>query len=678
MRKLFILLSIALCASCVKDNLESVKVEQAQSSKIIRLSDSNMSGSMILYFNDDATSRVEAGVSRSGATRSGIEALDQILDQVGATRMERLFVPGKFEERLRAEGMHRWYVVSFDQSADLDKAAQMFASVAEVDKVQYNARMQQIDDVKPAASTFNAPTTRANNIYPDFNDPELGRQWHYINTGDTNVFSGIKAGADVNAGEAWNITAGDPRVVVAVIDGMVKYDHPDLADNMWVNTAEKNGTAGVDDDNNGYVDDIYGVNFVTQIWDGSIALQGGYSDHGTHVAGTVAAVNNNGKGGCGVAGGTGKGDGVRLMSCQVFYQRVADEKNEVPSWPSGSEACTARAFQYAADNGAAIAQCSYGYGVKMTSDRAYTNGSAEFTAINYFIKYGGGDVLKGGIPIFAAGNESYDYACYPGAYRDFICVTAMSCDYTPAYYTNYGPGSNLAAPGGDYLQKYYTDMTGELDSEVYSTTFINGQYGYKQGTSMACPHVSGVAALAISRSLQLGKKLTTIELRNILLGSTHDIDRYCTGSKTSVSGAGTAVTVSLTKYKGKMGVGYIDAFKTLMNVEGIPCLTVRTGQREGKDLSDVLGGNVGTKTFIDGGVSMSQKDRERLGVEGNITISSTGKLQIKCNKIGSAIVKISFIAGGSELGSDEATGGMAVTREVAILSRGFATNGGWL
>jgi hypothetical protein len=195
---------------------------------------------------------------------------------------------------------------------------------------------------------------------------------------------------------------------------------------------------------------------------------------------------------------------------------------------------------------------------------------------------------------------------------------------------------------------------------------------------MACPHVSGVAALAISRSLQLGKKLTTIELRNILLGSTHDIDRYCTGSKTSVGGAGNAVTVSLTKYKGKMGVGYIDAFKTLMNVEGIPCLTVRTGQREGKDLSDVLGGNVGTKTFIDGGVSMSQKDRERLGVEGDISISSTGKLQIKCNKIGSAIVKISFIAGGSELGSDEATGGMTVTREVAILSRGFATNGGWL
>ena len=75
---------------------------------------------------------------------------------------------------------------------------------------------------------------------------------------------------------------------------------------------------------------------------------------------------------------------------------------------------------------------------------------------------------------------------------------------------------------------------------------------------------------------------------------------------------------------------------------------------------------------------MSQKDREKLGVEGEITISSTGKLQIKCTKIGSGIAKITFIAGGTSLGSDEATGGMAVTREVAILSRGFATNGGWL
>ena len=129
---------------------------------------------------------------------------------------------------------------------------------------------------------------------------------------------------------------------------------------------------------------------------------------------------------------------------------------------------------------------------------------------------------------------------------------------------------------------------------------------------------------------------------------------------------------------GKMGVGYIDAFKALMNVEGTPTLTVRTGVKEAKDLSDVIGGNPGAMTFINGGVTISDRDREKLGIEGEVTISSTGRLGIKCTKIGSAIIKITFIAGGTELGSDEATGGMSVTREVAILSRGFASNGGWL
>ena len=89
-------------------------------------------------------------------------------------------------------------------------------------------------------------------------------------------------------------------------------DHPDLAANMWVNEAELNGVPGVDDDGNGYVDDIYGWNTMRE--SGEIAP----NSHGTHVAGTVGAVNNSGIGVCGVAGGTGEGDGVRLMSCQVF------------------------------------------------------------------------------------------------------------------------------------------------------------------------------------------------------------------------------------------------------------------------------------------------------------------------------------------------------------------------
>lgn len=675
MRNFIVLLAFILCASCVKDSIESVSIEPAASKKIVMLSRNNVAGSMIVCFTDEVISRVEAGLSRSGATRSGLEQFDSVLDRIGAERMERVFLANRFEERLREEGMHRWYVVHFDEDTDLSALASDFAALSEVETVQYNAALQHITDVAPqsvhaqiAQSAEPMVATRAD---AKFNDPDLVRQWHYINTGDKNVFSGVKAGADVNLGEAWDITAGDNRVIVAVIDAVVKADHPDLIDNMWVNTAEKNGQTGKDDDGNGFVDDIYGINAVTVKGDGTnCALALDDNDHGTHVAGTVAAVNNNGKGGCGVAGGTGKGDGVRIMSCQIFYGK-----------DGATDLCAARAFHYAADNGASIAQCSYGYQYEPTADREFSEGnSVQKKAIDYFIKYGGCDALKGGLPIFAAGNESYATGTFPGAYRDYLCVSAMSCDYTPAFYTNFGPGVNIAAPGGDYLQKYWTDYTGERNSSVYSTTFVSGNYGYKQGTSMACPHVSGVAALAISHALSLGKSFSAIELKHLLLASTHDIDRYCTGTKDGLSAGNnpSVITINLSKYKGKMGVGYIDAYKALMNVQGTPCLTLRLGVKQSLNLENILGGNPETLTFVNGGVSMSQADRTKLGVEGDITISSTGKMQIKCNKPGSAIIKINYIAGGAEAGSEDKVGGMVVEREVALLVRGFATNGGWL
>lgn len=683
MKNLVLALSLLLAVGCTADFVEGAKVEPQQPSKVVRLSDNIASGSLIVCFDEQATTRVEAGVTRSGATRSGIENFDAIMERIGAQRIERVFVSNRFEERLRNEGMHCWYVVYFDPTVDVEQAAAQFVGVGEVQVVQLNSVMSQEPQAKPAGFTVPAAAdaqTRAK-IYPAFNDPDLDKQWHYINTGDTNVFSGAKAGADINAGEAWDITAGDNRIIVAVIDNVVKYNHPDLAANMWVNEAEKSGAAGVDDDGNGYIDDIHGVNFALFGFNAQTTLMENTSDHGTHVAGTVAAVNNNGIGGCGVAGGTGKGDGVRLMSCQTFceFDKAHELYSDVTVKNSGTDTGSARAFQYAADNGAAIAQCSWGYPGKYPSDSYFTpQNSAVRKAIDYFVKYGGGDVLTGGIPIFAAGNEQTDWGNYPGAYRDYICVAAMSCDYTPAYYTNYGPGVTMSAPGGDYLQKYYTDYTGLLNSEVYSTTYSEGNYGYKQGTSMACPHVSGVAALVVARSLALGKKLTAIELRDILAASTHNIDSYCTGTKTGAAAGGGVTSINLGGFKGKMGIGYIDAFKALMNVEGTHCVTVRTGSKVSIDISEIIGGNPATIALVDEGFSMSQSDRTKIGLEGDIVLSKTGKLQLKATKVGSAILKITFVAGGDTVGSNEATGGMAVTKKVAILSRSFATNGGWL
>ena len=159
-----------------------------------------------------------------------------------------------------------------------------------------------------------------------FNDPKLQDQWHYINLGDVSVAPTSRVGADVNVKDAWNLTTGDSRIIVAICDEAVKYNHPDLQANMWVNEGEI-ADNGIDDDGNGYIDDVHGFNFLspydkeTGTWEVLPLSWDKVNDsgHGTHVAGTIAAVNNNGMGVCGIAGGrTGNGDGVRIMTCQLF------------------------------------------------------------------------------------------------------------------------------------------------------------------------------------------------------------------------------------------------------------------------------------------------------------------------------------------------------------------------
>lgn len=479
-----LLLSAALAlGSCTKDATEQAtgpEPEAKAASKLVFSSENAVRGELLVCFGEEAVAGIESSVmqvTRSGgvATRSGIADFDAVLGSIGVKALQRLFpVDERNEERTRAAGLHRWYVVEFDAAADLDKAALDMARIAEVSKVEFNQQLMHVHEgrVIPLAETGAAPQTRA---AVGFNDPHLGRQWHYINTGDKSIYSKIKAGADVNCDEAWKLCTGDPRVIVAVVDNCVQWDHPDLAANMWTNTAELNGSEGRDDDSNGYADDIHGFNFVDNTTL-TISTKGDAPDHGTHVAGTVAAVNNNGTGVAGIAGGSGKNDGVKIMSCQIFHDK-----------DGGDVAMAAKAIKYAADNGAAIIQCSYGYPAgSVTSDAAYSSGaSAEKQAIDYFIAKQNCAAVSGGLAIFAAGNDMTGMSSYPGAYRDYISVTAMSCDYTPAYYTNYGPGCNIAAPGGDAYQSYLENInTGA--SEVLSTV-NGGKYGYMQGTSMACP-----------------------------------------------------------------------------------------------------------------------------------------------------------------------------------------------
>ncbi|MDE5623355.1 MAG: S8 family serine peptidase [Alistipes sp.] len=642
-----LLAAAILAGSCAKDETGPTVPEPVDkiASKLVFSADNALPGELLVCFDDEAAARIETSVgavTRAGgiATRSGIGDFDAVLDGIGVKSLRRLFpVDPRHEERTRAAGLHRWYFVGFDADADLTLVARQMAAIAEVTKVEFNQRLRHVACGKavPLTGAETAPRTRSD---AGFDDPYLERQWHYINTGNQTLYAGIRAGADVNCAEAWRLCTGDPRVVVAVLDNCVQWDHPDLAANMWVNSGET--ANGADSDGNGYVDDIYGYNFVD---DTVLTLSTAEdADHGTHVAGTVAAVNNNGAGVCGIAGGSGSGDGVKIMSCQIF----CDDRG-------GSAEQTARAFKYAADNGAAIAQCSFGYEAgSIVSDDAYTRGaSVEKQAIDYFIAAQNCPAVSGGVVIFAAGNDAAAMASYPGAYRDYVSVTSFSCDFTPAYYTNYGPGCNIAAPGGDAYQSYP-----QATSQVLST--INGgKYGYMQGTSMACPHVSGVAALGISYALQLGKTFTQSQFVSLLLTSVNNIDQYCTGSDA--------------KYAKQMGSGCIDAFQLLMNVRGITCIPVPVGSQAAVRVLEYLGD--GNPDLTIAGVEISAEDRARLGIAAEPTIFSNQVL-FKCTKPGSALIRVRLQAG---INSGSGMNGMTITREFALIAReNSSSNGGWL
>ncbi|WP_288237661.1 S8 family serine peptidase [uncultured Alistipes sp.] len=659
-----LLLSLALVlGSCAKDATEQATEagpEAEIASKLIFSPKNAIKGELLVYFGEEAVPSVEKSVmqvTRAGgvATRSGIVNFDAVLGNIGVKALQRLFpVDERNEERTRAAGLHRWYIVDFDDNVDLDQAARSMARIAEVSKVQFNKQLMHVRDgkVTPLIETAATPQTRA---AVGFNDPHLGKQWHYINTGDKSIYSKIKAGADVNCDEAWQYCTGDPRVVVAVVDGAVQWDHPDLEANMWINTREQNGTEGRDDDSNGYVDDIHGYNFV----DNQKLTKA--DDHGTHVAGTVAAVNNNATGVCGVAGGSGKNDGVKIMSCQIFRGEEG-----------GSAAITAKAIKYAADNGAAIIQCSFGYEAgDVTSDSAYASGaSAEKQAIDYFTSTQNCAAVNGGIAIFAAGNDLAGISGYPGAYRDYISVTSMSCDYTPAYYTNYGPGCNVAAPGGDAYQSYLENRT---EAAQVLSTIPGGRYGYMQGTSMACPHVSGVAALGLSYALQLGKTFSQSEFRTLLLTSVNDINQYCTGTKQYITDQGSMATLDLSKHKKGMGTGYIDAYQVLMNVRGITCIPIPAGSQYTLNMQPYLGD--GNLNMTIRGIDISTGDMERLGMTSKPTLFAN-QIILKCTKPGSAIVRISLMAGN---GNDSGMNGMQITKEFALIVREIhSQNGGWL
>lgn len=439
--------------SCVRDEFAG-SVTDTEINSSVEATDAFVSGEAHIYLSEEMAAMLEEA-NETGTLITKSSSMNDALEELGIMQMRRLFPhAGEYEPRTRAEGLHRWYVVTYSPQTAVTKAQDCLEAIP---GVEFFEPVRQIE------------------IY-DFDDltEEL---WGLDNTTNPDF--------DINVKGVWNeYTTGNPNVIVSVVDNGVDVNHEDLADNCL---SGKHYNA-VDDNSN---------------------IVAG--DHGTHVAGTIAAVGNNGKGIVGVAGGNkaeGKG-GVKLMSCQIF-------KTTASGTQGGNSAA---AIKWGADNGAVISQNSWGYTYdadgdgKLTGDEmkralAAKTLSSDKAAIDYFIKYAGCDnegnqlpnsPMKGGVVIFAAGNDAITNAA-PAEYEKVIAVGSVSKDGTRSSFSNYGDYVDICAPG----------------SGIYSTIPGNS-YGIMNGTSMACPHVSGVAALIVSHFG--GPGFTNEMLKEKLLGS---------------------------------------------------------------------------------------------------------------------------------------------------------------
>lgn len=434
---------------------------------------------------------------------TGVERLDKVGSAFSAVSMERIFpYSAKHNAKHVRHGLDLWYEVRLagggDSPAALAAAVTAYGELSDVlEYVETSKPIGLIDDspVVPVSDADIRRVSRSASRGPlldlPFNDPMLVKQWNF-----DYVDEKASEGSGLGLFTAWEVSAGARDVIVAIVDGGVAYYHEDLQDNMWVNEAEMNGAEGVDDDGNGYVDDKRGWNFADNKKDVIAA------SHGTHVAGTVGAVSNNGVGVAGVAGGTGNGDGVRLMGCSIGDDSFI---------ASGAKA--AAAIIYGADNGAVISQNSWGYSFVDMREQVVED------AIDYFIKEAGNATdfpnspMRGGVVFFAASNSGITGNVYPAAYEPVVAVAAANHRAARPSYSNYGTWVDISAQGGDNF-----DYERGILSTIPEKDGVS--YGYKWGTSMACPHVSGVAALLVAAN----RGITAAELKSKVLASVRSLE----------------------------------------------------------------------------------------------------------------------------------------------------------
>ena len=377
-----------------------------------------LNGVLRIKVSESLAAELEAASLKKSANDvllTGISSIDRVNETYSVRGLKRVFRDaGKFEAKHKQYGLHRWYEVSLDMDVSIEDVIEAFGQVDQVDISEAVLKKTIVGSSSPSygPKIVEPSEMSVTTLSGVPNDPFFADQWHYDNTGQ----SGGTPGADISLVQAWGIEAGSADVIIAITDGGVQVDHPDLAANVWVNTGEIPGN-GIDDDGNGYIDDVNGYGFGDDT--GDIAPDA----HGTHVGGTIAAVTNNGVGVSGVAGGSGTGDGARIMSCAAFG-----------AVGTGGFAET---YVYGADMGAVISQNSWGYTSPGVFEQAVLDG------IDYFIAEAGKDEfgtqtgpMNGGIVIFAAGNDDFDAEWYPGFYSPTLAVSALNHNDQKSWYSN--------------------------------------------------------------------------------------------------------------------------------------------------------------------------------------------------------------------------------------------------
>jgi len=461
---------------------------------------------VVVHFDNSVVSQLDRKAAPKG--KLGIPALDRLGEKYGVTSIRQEFQGARREMvKGRVLDLSGWYKVKF------------------ADKVNVEA---VVNEYKAIPGVIDAQPIGIHTVYATPNDGYYPDQWHLNQANDH----------DMDAPEAWDIETGDASVIIAILDTGVRYFHKDLGGsnasydnpggangNMWINWAEKNGTSGVDDDGNGYVDDWVGWDFVdggSNCWSGEDCSTEDndprdFNGHGTHCAGNVAAINNNGYATSAASGGWGDGslqptaNGVKVMACRIGWS------GRYWFWEVGYVRMdfAAEALYYAADNGAKIASCSWGS----------SNSGGIADAIDYFLAHGG-------IIFKAAGNDNSQTADYMCGRSDIVSVAATDSNDCKADFSDYGTWVDICAPGTGIWSLYH-DHTDPQSDYVASL----------DGTSMATPLAASVAALIWSQN----PSWSASQVEQQLYDSADDIDGLSCNSS----------------YSGKLGAGRINAFNAV-------------------------------------------------------------------------------------------------------------------